>query len=130
MSLTHEVRAEAQSGGKGWHVGRWGRAGSKDRVWGGTPPGASQGIDAESGWKAVGPGQLAAPMGRRLSPKGKKEAESFVSKSLLGGTRASSYWEGNPDKEKALAEFNLILGPWSLSSYPVPIPEGPSPPCP
>ena len=73
---------------------RWGRGSSEDSLGRGRPPGASQGTAAESGWEAVGPGSgLQPPWGDALSPKGKQGTKSFVSKSLLGDARASSYWE-------------------------------------
>ena len=72
---------------------RWGRGSSEDSL-GGDIPRVRLGTATESGWEAVGPGSgPQPPWGDALSPKGKQGAESFVSKSLLGGARASSYWE-------------------------------------
>ena len=82
--------AEAWSGGKGWHV-EMGPRGQRGQSLGrGRLPGASQGTAAvRLGGGGAGSG-LQPPWGDALSPKGKQGAESFVSKSLLGGARASS----------------------------------------
>lgn len=81
-------------------------------------PSASQGIDAvQAGREAGGAGvRLAAPM-ETLCPQREKRGRILcfqitagrvpVPLLLLGGT---------PDKEKALAEFNLI---WALGAYQV-----------
>ena len=59
----------------------------------GCPLGVSQGTaTVRLGGGGAGSGSQ-PPWGDALSPKGKQGAESFVSKSLLGGARASSYWE-------------------------------------
>ena len=73
---------------------RWGRGGQRGQSLGrGCPLGVSQGTaTVRLGGGGAGSGSQ-PPWGDALSPKGKQGAESFVSKSLLGGARASSYWE-------------------------------------
>ena len=70
---------------------RWGRGGSEDRAWEGDVSWVRLREQPQSQAGRCGAGSgLQPPWGDALSPKGKQGAESFVSKSLLGGARASS----------------------------------------
>ena len=104
-------RVEAKAG-----TWRWGRAGSKDRVWGGDVLRVRlrEQTQSQAGrrWGRV---MLAAPMGRRSVPKGKKRGRILCFQ-ITAGRCPCLLLLGTADKEKALAEFNLI---WALGAYQV-----------
>lgn len=95
---------------------RWGRGGSEDRVWGGDVPWVHVKEQPQSqAGRRWGQVRLAAPMGRCSVPKGKTRGRILCFQ-ITAGRCPCLLLVGTADKEKALAEFNLI---WALGAYQV-----------
>ena len=95
---------------------RWGRGGSEDRAWEGDVSWVRLREQPQSqAGRRWGRVRLAAPMGRRSVPKGKTRGRILCFQ-ITAGRCPCLLLVGTADKEKALAEFNLI---WALGAYQV-----------